>query len=172
MRTWASKGAVRRSFSMTSTGSTFRPSPVSPVQTSCFACTTARSKSAQIVEFFKALRVQLRRKLMIMWYGAAQHKSRVVREYLDSTDGTVQMTLLPGYAPDLNPVEYIWAGSSGTPWPSSAPTTWPNRSTPLDASPRAARSANRSSQLGGSKLSFGDVMIYVTGPEQFILSPR
>lgn len=40
-------------------------------------------KSAQIIEFLKALRAQLRRKLMIVWDGAAQHKSRVVREYLD-----------------------------------------------------------------------------------------
>ncbi|NUY05920.1 IS630 family transposase [Paraburkholderia youngii] len=66
-------------------------------------------KSAQIIEFLKALRAQLRRKLMIVWDGAAQHKSRVVREYLDSTDGAIQMALLPGYAPDLNPVEYLWA---------------------------------------------------------------
>lgn len=66
-------------------------------------------KSAQIVEFLKARRAQLRGKLMIVWDGAAQHKSRVVREYLDSTDGAVQMALLPGYAPDLNPVEYLWA---------------------------------------------------------------
>jgi transposase len=66
-------------------------------------------KSAQIVEYLKALRAQLRRKLMIVWDGAAQHRSRVVREYLDSTDGAVQMALPPGYAPDLNPVEYLWA---------------------------------------------------------------
>ncbi|WP_429522903.1 IS630 family transposase [Paraburkholderia youngii] len=66
-------------------------------------------RSAQIIEFLKALRAQLRRKLMIVWDGAAQHKSRVVREYLDSTDGAIQMALLPGYAPDLNPVEYLWA---------------------------------------------------------------
>ena len=66
-------------------------------------------KSAQIVEFLKALRSQLKRRLLIVWDGAAQHKSRIVREYLDSTKGTVQMALLPGYAPDLNPVEYLWA---------------------------------------------------------------
>jgi transposase len=66
-------------------------------------------KSAQIVEFLKALRAQLKRKLLIVWDGAAQHKSRVVREYLDGTHGAVQMALLPGYAPDLNPVEYLWA---------------------------------------------------------------
>ncbi|NUY06264.1 hypothetical protein G5S42_43915 [Paraburkholderia sp. JPY169] len=66
-------------------------------------------KSAQIIEFLKAPRAQLRRKLMIVWDGAAQHKSHVVCEYPDSTDGAIQMALLPGYAPDLNPVEYLWA---------------------------------------------------------------
>jgi transposase len=66
-------------------------------------------KSAQIVEFLKALRSQLKRRLLIVWDGAAQHKSRIVRDYLDSTKGAVQMALLPGYAPDLNPVEYLWA---------------------------------------------------------------
>ena len=66
-------------------------------------------KSAQIVEFLKALRTHLKRKLLIVWDGAAQHKSRLVREYLDSTKGKVQMALLPAYSPDLNPVEYLWA---------------------------------------------------------------
>ena len=60
------------------------------------------------MEFLKALRAQLRRKLLIIWDGAAQYKSRIVREYLDSTQGRVQMALLPAYSPDLNPVEYLW----------------------------------------------------------------
>lgn len=66
-------------------------------------------KSAQSVKFLKALRTQLKRKLLIIGGGAAQHRSRIVREYLDSTRGAVQMALLPGYAPELNPVEYLWA---------------------------------------------------------------
>jgi transposase len=37
------------------------------------------------------------------------HRSRLVREYLDSTDGEIHMAFLPPYAPDLNPVEYLWA---------------------------------------------------------------
>lgn len=61
------------------------------------------------MEFLKALRSQLRRKLLIVWDGAAQHKSHIVRDLLDSTKGAIQMALLPGYAPDLNPVEYLWA---------------------------------------------------------------
>lgn len=66
-------------------------------------------KSAQIVEFLKALHTQLRQNLLIVWDGAAQHRSRLVRGHLDSTQGAVQMALLPPYSPDLNPVEYLWA---------------------------------------------------------------
>jgi len=66
-------------------------------------------KSAQVIAFLKALRAQLKRRLLIVWDGAAQHTSRLVRDYLDSTRGAVQMALLPPYAPDLNPVEYLWA---------------------------------------------------------------
>jgi transposase len=64
-------------------------------------------KSAQIVEFLKAPRGQLKRKLLIVWDGAAQHRSRLVRAYLDSTKGMVQMALLEAYSLDLNPVECL-----------------------------------------------------------------
>ena len=66
-------------------------------------------RSAQVIEFLKALRAHTGRKLLVVWDGAAQHKSRLVRRWLDSTCGAVEMVLLPGYAPDLNPVEYLWA---------------------------------------------------------------
>lgn len=66
-------------------------------------------KSPHVVEFLKALRAHLKRPLMIIWDGATQHRSHLVRDYLDSTDGAIQMTFLPSYSPDLNPVEYLWA---------------------------------------------------------------
>lgn len=37
------------------------------------------------------------------------HRSRLVREYLDGLDGHIQIAFLPPYAPDMNPVEYLWA---------------------------------------------------------------
>jgi transposase len=64
-------------------------------------------KSAEIVEFLKALRTKFKRKLLIVWNGAAQRQSRAVREYLDNPHEAIQMALLPGYAPDLNPVEHL-----------------------------------------------------------------
>ena len=37
------------------------------------------------------------------------HRSHLVRDYLDDLAGHIQITYLPPYAPDLNPVEYLWA---------------------------------------------------------------
>ena len=40
---------------------------------------------------------------------ARPHRSRLVRDYVDSTEGHIQFAFLPPYAPELNPVEYLWA---------------------------------------------------------------
>ena len=56
-------------------------------------------KSAQIVEFLKALRLQLGRRLLRVWDGAAQHRSRIVRDYLDSTLGASRWHCCPATRP-------------------------------------------------------------------------
>jgi len=66
-------------------------------------------RSQQVVEFLKALRHHLQHKLLIIWDGFQAHRSRVVRDYLDSTRGAVQVAFLPPYTLDRNPVEYLWA---------------------------------------------------------------
>ncbi len=66
-------------------------------------------KKEQIVEFLKALKAHLKQPLLIIWDGLRAHRSIVVRDYLDSTEGHLQVAFLPPYAPDLNPVEFLWA---------------------------------------------------------------
>lgn len=66
-------------------------------------------KSAQIVEFLGALQRQIGKPLLIVWDGVATHKSKLVRPWLDAQDGRIVMAFLPPYAPELNPVEAIWA---------------------------------------------------------------
>ena len=66
-------------------------------------------RKEHIVAFLKALKAQLRHPLLIIWDGLRAHRSKLVRDYLDSTHGHLQMAFLPPYAPDLNPVEYLWA---------------------------------------------------------------
>jgi transposase len=65
-------------------------------------------KGQQIVAFLQALNTQIRRKLLIIWDGLGVHKSRRVRDYLESLGGRIQIEFLPAYAPELNPTEYIW----------------------------------------------------------------
>jgi transposase len=66
-------------------------------------------KSEQIVAFLKALIKQIGRPLLVIWDGLKAHRSRLVREYVDGLDGRIALAFLPPYAPDLNPVEYLWA---------------------------------------------------------------
>ncbi len=66
-------------------------------------------KKEQIVEFLKALKAHLRQPLLIIWDRLRAHRSALVRDYLDSIHGHLQVAFLPPYAPDLNPVEYLWA---------------------------------------------------------------
>jgi transposase len=33
----------------------------------------------------------------------------MVREYVESQEGAIHLEFLPPYAPELNPVEYLWA---------------------------------------------------------------
>jgi transposase len=66
-------------------------------------------KSPQIVAFLKALVAQIEQPLLIIWDGLRAHRSRMVRDYVDTLDGGIEMAFLPPYAPELNPVEYLWA---------------------------------------------------------------
>ncbi|UUZ78325.1 IS630 family transposase [Polaromonas sp. P1(28)-13] len=66
-------------------------------------------KKEEIVEFLKALKAHLKQPLLVIWDGLKAHRSRLVREYLDSLAGYIQIAFLPPYAPDMNPVEYLWA---------------------------------------------------------------
>lgn len=66
-------------------------------------------KKEEIVAFLKALKDHLKQPLLVIWDGLRAHRSRLVRDYLDAIDGKIQIAFLPPYAPDLNPVEYLWA---------------------------------------------------------------
>lgn len=66
-------------------------------------------KSAQVIGFIKHLQRHLKGRILIIWDGAAIHRSKEVQAYIASTKGKVRAERLPPYAPELNPVEYMWA---------------------------------------------------------------
>ncbi|MEO6785254.1 MAG: IS630 family transposase [Chthoniobacteraceae bacterium] len=66
-------------------------------------------KSEQVVEFIRHLQRHLKERILLIWDGAAIRRSKLVKDYLASTRGRVRAERLPPYAPELNPVEYLWA---------------------------------------------------------------
>lgn len=66
-------------------------------------------RSQQIIEFLSALKRQIRHRLLIIWDGVTTHRSRAVRDWLERQEGHIVVAALPPYAPELNPVEAIWA---------------------------------------------------------------
>jgi transposase len=44
----------------------------------------------------------------VVWDRLPAHRSKLVGEFLDSLQGQIAVEYLPPYAPELNPVEYLW----------------------------------------------------------------
>jgi transposase len=65
-------------------------------------------RSPQVVEFLTHLLRHLRGPVLVIWDRLQTHRSRLVREFVDAQQGRLALEYLPAYAPELNPVEYIW----------------------------------------------------------------
>ena len=61
-----------------------------------------------MVAFLRGLLRHLRGRVIVIWDGGSNHKGPAIREVL-RTFPRLHLERLPGYAPDLNPVEMIWA---------------------------------------------------------------
>jgi hypothetical protein len=67
-----------------------------------------------LIGFLKDLRRHFRsRKLILVWDGLPAHRSRVMTDYLHGQSRWRTVERLPGYAPELNPVEYVWGNVKG-----------------------------------------------------------
>jgi len=62
-----------------------------------------------LISFLKDLKRHLgARPAILVWDGLPSHKSKVMNEYLQEQRRWLSVERLPGYAPDLNPVETLW----------------------------------------------------------------
>ena len=65
-------------------------------------------KAPQIIAFLQHLMRHLHRPLLVIWDGLPGHRSRAVRDFVAAQGSRLTLEWLPGYAPELNPVEHIW----------------------------------------------------------------
>jgi transposase len=65
-------------------------------------------RAEQVIEFLSHLLRYLSGKLLVVWDGLPAHRARKVREFVAAQHGRLTIEYLPAYAPELNPVEYLW----------------------------------------------------------------
>lgn len=65
-------------------------------------------RSPQVVIFLMHLLQHVHGNVLVIWDGLRQHRSRLVRDFVAAQHGRLQIEFLPAYAPELNPVEYLW----------------------------------------------------------------
>ncbi len=67
-------------------------------------------RSPDIVRFLRLLLRKIRGKLLVIWDGAPIHRGQPVKDFLmHGAAKRLHLEQLPGYAPDLNPVEGLWS---------------------------------------------------------------
>jgi DDE superfamily endonuclease len=52
-------------------------------------------------------------RVVLLWDGLSSHWSYKMREHLDAQRAWLTVERLPAYAPELNPVEFLWANLKG-----------------------------------------------------------
>jgi transposase len=65
-------------------------------------------RSPQVIEFLRHLQRYVRRPVLVIWDRLSAHKSRMTQRWIEEQHGWIQTEYLPAYAPELNPVEYLW----------------------------------------------------------------
>jgi transposase len=81
-------------------------------------------RGPQIILFLSHLLRHIPGKLLIVWDGLPAHPSGAVWKFIRQQRGQLWVEFLPGYAPELNPVEYLWAHWKQHELPNFCPTTF------------------------------------------------
>jgi transposase len=70
-------------------------------------------KSPEVVEFLRNLRRHVRGPVVLVWDRLASHQSGVTKTHIVAQASWLTVERFPAYAPELNPLEYVWATLKG-----------------------------------------------------------
>jgi transposase len=66
--------------------------------------------SREVGAFLKQLQRLIPGLLLVIWDGSPTHRSKLIQEYLaKGAAKRIHLEQLPGYAPELNPTEWVWS---------------------------------------------------------------
>lgn len=107
--TWAPIGATPV---VGATGSRFSLNMISAISTLGeirFMVQEGRVTAEVFVEFLKRLMVGAKQPIFLVIDGHPVHHAKLVKKFVASLDGKLELFFLPPYSPHLNPAETLWA---------------------------------------------------------------
>jgi hypothetical protein len=67
-----------------------------------------------LIAFLSALHEAEQRTVLLIWDGLPSHRSRRMSDWVATQRHWLSVERLPGYAPDLNPIENVWGNLKST----------------------------------------------------------
>jgi transposase len=107
-RTWGAKGETPI---VATSGQRQKVNAISAVNASgafWYDVYTGRFNAELFINKLKAFMRHRRRPVFLVLDGHPAHRAKIVAAYIQSLEGRLELHFLPGYAPDLNPDEFVW----------------------------------------------------------------
>lgn len=106
--TWAPKGKTP---TVKTNGSRFKVNLISAINgrgTMRFMATEKRLTADVFCEFLKRLIAGATKPIFLIVDNHPVHRSKAVKDFVESTEGMLKLFYLPPYSPELNPDEQVW----------------------------------------------------------------
>ena len=106
--TWAEKGQTPV---VKVTGARFSTNMITAISTRGhlrFMVNQGTVTADVLCDFLKRLMHNTQQPIFLIWDGHPTHKSKKVRECIESFEGKLEVYFLPSYSPELNPTEQVW----------------------------------------------------------------
>ena len=107
-RTWGAKGKTPI---VATSGQRQRVNAISAVNASgafWYDVYTGKFNAQMFIAKLKAFMRNRKRPVFLVLDGHPAHRAKIVAAYVQSLKGRLELHFLPGYAPDLNPDEFVW----------------------------------------------------------------
>jgi transposase len=107
-RTWAPRGKTPEVPTSGQRQSINAISAVTALGAFWFVVFAGKFNAVRFVEFLKSFMKGRRRPVFLVLDGHPSHRAKLVLDYVKGLGGRLEFHFLPGYAPELNPDEFVW----------------------------------------------------------------
>jgi transposase len=107
-RTWGAKGQTPIVPTSGQRQAVNAISAVNPRGAFWYEVYTGRLNATTFITFLRQFMRTRRRPVLLVVDGHPSHRAKCVVKYIQSLGGKLELHFLPGYAPDLNPDEFVW----------------------------------------------------------------